>query len=128
MASWLRLMWPTAYGAATAANQLRVGEVPSCRYAVSSCPAPHRRATLVKGLSVSKTKRNIALPPPAGPLVPIETAEAITGLPRRTIRSALSSGRLTAYRPSGFERGRLYFTEAELLAFKASALVPGGAR
>ena len=68
---------------------------------------------------MSKTKRTPT--PPAGPLVPIERAQEITGLPRRTIRNAVSDGRLVAYRPSGFERGRLAFTEADLMTWLASS-------
>jgi hypothetical protein len=68
---------------------------------------------------VSKTRRSPAPPPEptTGPLVPIEAASEWTGLTCRQLRLAVRKGRLAAFRPSGFARGRLAFAERDLVAF-----------
>ena len=56
---------------------------------------------------------NMALVNPRKMLT-IEMAEDYTGYPAALIRSAVRRGELKAERPSGFERGRLYFKTTEL--------------
>jgi hypothetical protein len=79
---------------------------------------------------VNRRSPNPAPPPepPAGPLLRIETAAARTGLTPRQLRLAVRKGRLNAYRPSGFARGRLAFAQADLDRFVAAARLPGSAR
>jgi hypothetical protein len=71
-----------------------------------------------------------AQPPesPVTPLLRIEEASQVTGLSCRQLRLAVRKGRLAAFRPSGFARGRLAFAQADLAEFVNAARLPGGAR
>lgn len=56
----------------------------------------------------------------------IEAAVDYAGYPERILRNAVTRGELQAERPSGFERGRLYFDPAELDRWLDAIAVKGG--